>query len=156
MCTGRLRDRVTTASPVGIAELIGYDLRFHKKSTDGSGKADAYSTGCQDHVIVGVLFEIESAEKPKLDRAKALCRGYEEAIVSVKGSEGNTWNPFTYLAQKSHIVPDLKPYSWYKRFVVEGAKQPGLPRWYSNQIQEAPDVHDTDTKRHIRYMKVEC
>ncbi len=76
---------------------IHYDIRFHKKNTDGSGKADAYYTWCHDNLIVGVLFEIESAEKPRLDRAEGLGRGYIGATVNVKDENGNTWNPLEAL-----------------------------------------------------------
>lgn len=34
----RLRKRVSTANLIGIVEMQGYQLAFHKRSTDESGK----------------------------------------------------------------------------------------------------------------------
>ena len=36
--TGRLRERVPSASPMPIARRLNHSLRFHKGSEDGSGK----------------------------------------------------------------------------------------------------------------------
>ena len=35
MLTSRLRRRCPSAMPLGVATLIGYELRWHKKSKDG-------------------------------------------------------------------------------------------------------------------------
>lgn len=40
MLTARLRERVSSARPVGTACLPGFSLRWHKVSVDGSGKCD--------------------------------------------------------------------------------------------------------------------
>lgn len=40
MLTARLRERVSSARPVGTACLPGFSLRWHKVSVDRSGKCD--------------------------------------------------------------------------------------------------------------------
>ena len=40
MLTERLKARVSSATPIGKANLSDHGLRFHKKSKDGSGKCD--------------------------------------------------------------------------------------------------------------------
>src|SRR5207247_6479737 len=60
MCTARLRGRDSSATPVRIGKLLNHSLRFHKRSTDGSAKCDAYYfTGKPQDVIWGVIFEID-------------------------------------------------------------------------------------------------
>jgi gamma-glutamylcyclotransferase len=66
-----------------------------------------------------------SAQKPDLDRAEGLGHGYEEKRVILKDSTGQTYEASMYFASQTHKNADLRPYSWYLGFVVEGAKQHG-------------------------------
>jgi hypothetical protein len=43
METARLRERMPSAKPLGVAKLSGHELRFHKRSKDGSGKCNAFA-----------------------------------------------------------------------------------------------------------------
>ena len=46
MLTDRLRERVPSATAIGIGQLAGHSLRWDKRSErDGSGKCDAEATG---------------------------------------------------------------------------------------------------------------
>ena len=45
-----------------------------------------------------------------------------------------------YFASRSHKDANLRPYSWYLRFVVEGAKQHGLPPITSGCWNESNQV----------------
>jgi hypothetical protein len=45
-------------------------LCFHKRSKDGSGKADTFRTGDLRDQVIGMVFEIPAEGKPKLDRVK--------------------------------------------------------------------------------------
>lgn len=40
MLVARLTERVPSARPIGIGQLKGHVLRWHKRSKDGSGKCD--------------------------------------------------------------------------------------------------------------------
>ena len=62
----------------------------------------------------------------------------------------------TYLADNRYIDTKLKPYLWYKRFVVEGAKQHGLPTWYVEQIDSTLGQPDSDEDRCRRNWAVRC
>ncbi len=156
MCTGRLVQRVPSARPIFVARLPGYGLRFHKRSVDGSGKADAFETGQDSDAVWGVVFEINPDEKPDLDRAEGLGNGYEAKSISVFDKEGTEHSMFAYLASTSHIDPSLRPYSWYKRFVVEGARQHSLPEDYIAGLASHPLVEDPDRARDARNRKVGC
>jgi hypothetical protein len=65
MSAARLRKRMPSCKPLGIATLPGYELRFHKRSMDKSGKCNAFASGNNNRVI-GVLFSFDPAERAKL------------------------------------------------------------------------------------------
>jgi len=81
-------------------------------------------------VIWGVVFKIDPAEKPCLDKHEGLDQGYAEKQITVIDLNGAHHPVFMYAAEETHINPALRPYSWYKRFVVEGARQHRLPPEY--------------------------
>ena len=147
MCTRRLRERVPSAKALRIARLEGHSFRFHKRSTDRSGKADAFETANPEDIVWGVVFEIDSSEKPSLDRAEGLGRGYRERTVRVVDENNIGHYASLYIASQDVIDADLVPYSWYKRFVVEGARQHGLPAGYIARIDAMPATEDPDRER---------
>src|SRR6266568_5396358 len=148
MCAGWLRSRVPSATLVGIAKLTNHSLRFHKRSgRDGSGKCDAYFTGEPEHVIWGVVYEIDPKQKQELDRAEGLGDGYAETRVSVLDRDEGAQKVFMYIAERSHINPALQTFSWYKRFLVEGARQHELPTGYIEMLDRVVAAEDPDGGR---------
>jgi gamma-glutamylcyclotransferase (GGCT)/AIG2-like uncharacterized protein YtfP len=159
MCTKRLQapDRVPSAEPAHIAKLSEHKLLFHKRSkVDCSAKADAYFTGATMDFIWGVLFRIDAAEKPKLDRTEGLGQGYVEKHVTVVSADGKPHRAVMYFAEPSHIQSDLLPYTWYWRFVVEGAREHGLPADYIAQIEAVQATEDPDRARDAYNRKIVC
>ncbi len=156
MCTGRLRTRVPSAKAQFKAKVSGRSLRFHKRSSDGSGKADAYRTGDMADAVWGVVFEIDPSEKPDLDRAEGLGRGYHQEDIVLTDGEGRQHTMFTYIADGSHIEEGLRPYSWYKRFVIEGARKFRLPEDYIQQIAQEPERQDPDENRDAQNRTILC
>jgi len=156
MCTGRLRRRVPSAQPVCIARLLHHSFRFHKRSTDGSGKGNALRTGNAHDVTWGVIFEIDSREKPALDGAEGLNRGYTEKTATVLDVEEREHAVFLYMAEPAAVNDILQPYSWYKRFVVDGARQHGLPADYIAGIEAMPATEDPDAARDDENRAVSC
>jgi hypothetical protein len=63
---------------------------------------------------------------------------------------------FTYVAEEAHIERDLPPYSWYTRFVIEGAKQHNLPPDYIAKVEAVPDTADPDKKRDAENRAITC
>jgi gamma-glutamylcyclotransferase len=148
MYTGRLRARVQSAHAVRPARLTNHSFRFHKRSDeDGSGNGDAYFTGDPLNIVWGVMFELDEKEKPALDRHEGLGFGYNEQEVTVADIEGSQQRLLMYVAAVSHINPDLRPYSRYKSFVVEGAHEHGLPADYIASIDAMPADEDLDIAR---------
>ncbi len=143
----RMKARVSSAVKVGIARLAQYSLCFHKRGwKDGSGKCNAYFTGNPGDKVIGVVYKILASEKEKLDTHEGVGNGYEIRTVDVC-SESGTNAAFTYVASSSHIDDSLPPYSWYKEYVVHGARYNGLPESYIETITETSAVEDPDSLR---------
>ena len=151
LCTKRLRHRkVESATFVAIGMLRSYRLHFHKRSTDGSGKCNAYFTDNVNDEIAGVVFEILPAEKMFLDSAEGLGKGYQESIVCIAASNAE-YKCSTYTAEPSYIDGSLGPYSWYRDFVAAGAREHGLPETYiQSNILNVEAFPDPDMKRDAR------
>ena len=147
MSTVRLRERMPSCKPLGIATLPGHALRFHKRSVDRSGKCTAFATDNEDNVI-GVLFSFDPAERALLDRAEGVGNGYEHATVTVINDKGRRRKVLTYLATPDYIDESLKPYGWYKDFVLAGATEHDLPPEYvAEYIQSVETIDDPDKAR---------
>lgn len=156
MCEGRLCARVPSAHFVTVAGLPEHVLRFHKSSKDGSGKADAHRTGNQRDIVWGVVFTINDNEKPNLDEAEGLGKGYWERPVKVFGANGEVYTACMYYADKNCIEPDLKPYSWYKTFVVEGARRHRLPPDYIAMLENVQAKEDKNKERVKKNLGINC
>lgn len=141
----RLQQRVPSARYVSIAYLTQHELRFHKSSRDGSAKCDAHETGEDDHVIIGVVYDICNTEKSVLDIKEGLGKGYEEKIVEVVTHAGEIIETYTYYA--THIDPRLKPYNWYKEHVLQGAMEYGFPDDYVTHIASIESIVDPVPER---------
>jgi hypothetical protein len=127
MCTGRLRRPVPSAQFVCVAQLPGHAFRFQKRSTDGSAKGDALETNDPRDVVWGVVFDIADREKPLLDNAEGLGKGYLEKTVTVTDTTRNEHRASIHFSDPRYIDATRQPYSWYKRFVIDGARQHALP-----------------------------
>ena len=135
MSSRRLRQRTPSAKALGIGRLPGHALRWHKLGRDGSGKCDiAESDGQAGDVVWGVLYRIALAEKPILDRIEGLGIGYEEEKVRVE-TEAGAVAALTYKAKPGKIDAQLRPLADYKRHVLLGAKEHGLPVAYRRAIE---------------------
>jgi gamma-glutamylcyclotransferase len=145
MLTARLRTRCSSAASNGVAELTGYELRWHKQSKDGSGKSDIVVTNNPRQSVFGVLYEIASPEKHDLDEAEGLGRGYAEIDVQVI-CEGREIAAKAY--QATNVNSKLRPYTWYHAFVMAGAREHKLPTDYIGQIEQISCDEDPERERH--------
>jgi hypothetical protein len=148
MDTARLRYRVPSRRFRCIARLEKYQLKFHKRSGDGSGKCNAFYSGSPTDTVFGVVFEIPLEEKAALDRAEGLGQGYNEQSLIVLSSDEEELSVQTYIADPSAIDENLSPYSWYKDFVVRGAVEHRLPSEYTeSRIRSVPAIVDPNKER---------
>ncbi len=148
MCHARIAARVPSARPVGVARLPEFEFRFQKRGVDGSAKADAYFTGNAADHMWGVVVEVDRAEKPELDRCEGLGRHYDQAVVPVEMTSGERIDAAIYIARPEAIASGLRPFSWYKRFVVHGAEHFQLPGTYRRFLNAFEAIEDPDRQRH--------
>jgi hypothetical protein len=150
MSSRRLKARAPSATLIGPGMLPGHRLAFHKVSKDGSAKCDVVPSGSDR--VRGVLFEIDAAEKPILDRAEGLGDGYEQKTVDVLLPSAVSASAFTYFA--TNVDPGLQPYSWYKRHVLEGAREVRLPPDYIEILEQVDAIEDPNKEREARELAI--
>ena len=84
-------------------------------------------------MVWGVLFKINCSEENCHDKAEGLGNGYEKKEVDVVTDRG-IFKAWMYYA--TDIAPSLRPYQWCKDYVVNGAKQHGLPECYIRKLNQ--------------------
>ena len=153
MCSGRFRAyKVSPLGPGRPAMLRGYHLEFNKKSTDDlSGKANV--TAREGSEVWGVLYALSSADKTKLDKGEG---GYKPVKLPVRLEDNSTVEAWVYVAKKPDDDPGLRPFTWYKRFLVEGAREHILPPEYVTALENIDAVQDADLERDRRKRALPC
>jgi len=135
---------VPSATFISPGKLVGYRLRFNKIGLDGSGKGNIQQTGCVEDAVWGGVFQLDSSEMAPLDSAESLGVGYEHQHVSVLTPQGYI-TVLTYIAM---LTDDhLRPFHWYKAYIVQGALECGLPEVYIQQLQRVVSIADLDVQR---------
>jgi len=135
MCTRRMKDRVSSAKPLGFAKFLNKRLVCNKKSDDGSGKANLEKAA--GDTAWGVLYEMDSAELGKLDDYE---KGYKRVSLDVETEQGALESAWVYISSK--LTDDPRPYEWYKELMINGALEHHLSSFYIErlkQIRSKPD-----------------
>lgn len=153
MHPARLSQRVPSSTPIGPAELPGYQLHFHKIGRDGSGKCNVVRSGHRHHRVAGVVYKLPAVEKSLLDAAEGLGQGYELAIRTVALLDSDQ-EVFFYVAQRGFVDDTLKPYHWYKDLVVRGAQAHGLPPSYIAELRGVVAMRDPDARRVEQHRRI--
>ena len=119
----------------------------NKVSKDGSAKANMEKSDIATDIVWGILFEIDNNEKPMLDKAEGLGKGYNEDCLTFTDENNLKHIAQVYIADSKSINNCLVVYNWYKEFIVTGAIQNQLPADYITQLQSIPCIPDPDEKR---------
>ena len=144
MLTAKMRRAAPSAKSVAVGQIQGHVLRFNKVSqADGSGKGNIIATGNADDTVWGVIFKIGDQDRAELDRSEG---GYAPTEIRVTAA-GERVCLLTYVAKPDRIDDSLRPYTWYKEFVVSGAREHGLPSDYIAQLAAVEAVADPDLSR---------
>lgn len=146
----RLQARVPSATAVEVIALSGWRLCFHKRGQDGSAKCNIRPGARPADRVHAVLYRIAAGHKSRLDEAEGLGNGYELAHLDV----GKLGQAFFYLASAAHIDDTLRPYHWYKHYVLAGAQHHALPAEYCAQISAVGSMADPDVQRDARHRQV--
>ena len=149
----RLKQRAPSAQPKSRAILPAYSLRFHKRGADDSGKCDAFYTGNATDNLYGFLYTLDTDERHLLDKAEGLGNGYRHKNTAIL-HDGELLNIFFYTAEQGHIDSTLKPFSWYKRLVVEGAIFNNLPDAHIQRLKNEPACKDLDKEREQLHLSI--
>ena len=147
MLTDKLKrpDRCPSAVKIDVCRTDKYTLKFHKVSSDESGKGDMAKAESETDELYGVAFSIDKSEESNLDRAEGYGYGYDKKEIDVEGITKGPLRVWTYYA--TNINPELKPYHWYKKQTVEGARENGLPEDYIKKIEAFESIQDMDEER---------
>jgi gamma-glutamylcyclotransferase (GGCT)/AIG2-like uncharacterized protein YtfP len=119
MSSRRLQERVGSARALGPARLAGMAWRCNKRGADGTAKANLVAEAGAE--TWGVLFEFEPAAWALLDRAEG---GYRRIPVRVETRAGEWIEAETYVSDR---LVDVPPAPDYARWILEGAREHGLP-----------------------------
>ena len=157
MSLKRLKKRVCSAKATERGVLRCHRLAFHKVSRkDGSSKCDIPRAKEAD-VVWGRVYHINAEQKELLDCYEGLGRGYENKCVTVKLDSGCTVCAMTYYVEDpTRTNPKLKPYTWYKRHVLVGAKEACLPPDYVENIEKIEAITDPCKKREEEELGIYC
>jgi len=131
----RIRERVSSARRVCTAWASGRRLIFGKRGRDGSGKATLVSD--PEARVWGVLYAMVTAHWELLDRFEP---GYARVAIAVTTERGESVDATTYVAPQT--LDDPVAFAWYKRLVVEAARDQGLPAHYVASLERLPERPD--------------
>jgi gamma-glutamylcyclotransferase len=143
----RMRERCPSAEPIAIGSVRRRKIAFHKRSVDGSAKADAAFSDDEQDRVWGAVYRINSDDKAVLDRHESLGIGYDLQRVNVESSGNLPIEAWLYVARREVIDGSLFPYSWYVDFVLRGASQHRLPWCYINVQLRVSSIVDPDIGR---------
>lgn len=67
--------------------------------------------------------------------------------LSLRLTDNTNTDAWVYIAKKPQDDPALRPYTWYKRFLVEGAREHALPPEYVVELERIEAIQDPDQQR---------
>jgi len=131
----RMCARVASARRLCAAWVDGRRLTFGKRGRDGSGKATLVADpGAR---VWGALYAIDPAHWARLDGFEP---GYARVALDVTTERRERVTAATYVAPES--ASDPVAFAWYKRLVVDGAREHGLPEKYIDTLLRLPEQRD--------------
>lgn len=139
----RLYARTPSIKKLGTGKLSDHRMHFNKPGGDGSGKCGIEKIKGNEFVF-GVLYEMDSSDKPILDKIEGVGRGYVDQTVVVQLGKKNI-DAFTYYPTQLNC--EAKPFDWYKAFVLIGARENNFPSEYISSIESIESEVDLDGTR---------
>ncbi len=147
----RLRARIPDAGLVGTCRIPGRRLAFHLSGSDGSAKCDISPE--EGACAYGALYRLEREGWSRLDSIEELYVSYVRLGLRVLDSP-KVRMAEAYVAMENRVDEGLRPYGWYKRLVLTGARYHGFPEYYVRAIGEVPDMPDPDRSRALENLGV--
>jgi gamma-glutamylcyclotransferase len=107
----------------------------------------------RDRTFWGVLYRISDADLEKLTKEEG---GYHPVRLQVQVVQDTPSEMWIYLAKKPNTSLRLRPYTWYKRFLIEGAREHCLPAEYIAFLEGIEAIEDADRERDKRKRALAC
>ena len=137
LSSARMRKRVPSARAVCAATLDDHQLTLGKPGRDGSGKATLVRV--PGALCWGVVYAIDTDEWDLLDACEP---GYGRTSRIVTTVARERLAVETYLAPAT--APDPVATPLYKSFIVDGAREHGLPADYVGSLERLPVRREPD------------
>ncbi|RCR68337.1 gamma-glutamylcyclotransferase family protein [Larkinella punicea] len=118
MLTTRLQKFVSSAEPFKKAYLEDFRVVFNKKSRDQSAQVNIQAA--KGERVEGMLFSINDAELPSLDKAE---KGYRRKKVLVIDEAGKQQKALTYISKSIYADTNQQPFNWYKSLMIAGSQE---------------------------------
>ena len=134
LSVARMQGRIPEATVLGAAVLSDHRLEFNKLGRDGSAKANILP--CPGERVWGAIYRFPRA---RLDELDAIEGGYERVRVTVRLRGGDARECQTYVSDR---LTEALPFAWYKKLVVDGAREHCLPDDYVRDIERVPATPD--------------
>jgi hypothetical protein len=103
--------------------------------------------------VLGVVFEITEYQKPELDKAEGLKKGYDIKSVNVY-NEREKMEAFTYYATNIDSREEILPFDWYIQLIISGGEQSGFPKPYLEVLKRVKCAEDKDIERKAAELQV--
>jgi len=153
MCSSRLAAYEVTPLRARGALLKRYKLSFRKRSEDGSGKADVVRSRSHVARVWGVLYDVDEQGLARLDTGEKGYRRRRARVLLRNGRHARVW---IYVSARNQRDKSLRPYTWYKHFLVEGAKEHQLPKSYVASLESIIAIQDPIRERDRRKGNLTC
>lgn len=140
----RLKDRIPSTESVGIVELSGFQLHFHKVGEDQSGKCNIIETNNHNDMVLCALYHMDISHKPILDRIEG--KGYTTREFQIVCDKKN-YHCYAYVAEAHYVDEKIRPFNWYHSLVHLGAQYQQFPDDYLAQIEAVENIADHDPNR---------
>jgi hypothetical protein len=147
----RLQARIPSARLMGTCRIPGRRLEFRLCGSDGSAKCDipAEPGGC----AYGALYRLDDFGWARLDDIEGLGVSYSRLAVPVEDCP-IACRAEAYIGLDGKVDGGLRPYGWYRRLVMAGARFHGFPREYLSRIEDLEPDEDPDRSRAARNLSV--
>jgi gamma-glutamylcyclotransferase (GGCT)/AIG2-like uncharacterized protein YtfP len=129
--SSRMSERVPSARMHCVARADGMRLSLGKHGRDGSGKATLVAAATAR--VWGVVYAIDPGDWKRLDRFEL---GYARVSLLLTSEHEQPIAAISYIAPET--APDPTAFEWYKRLIIEGAREHGLPPNYMSELERLP------------------
>jgi len=144
----RAKDRCPSARVMGPASAVGVEVKFAKRSKDGSGKATLIRV--EGATTYGVLFAIDESERESLMKAEGAGYYWVDDFAMRGTLDGRVTQAMTFFASADYFAPDLQPFDWYLALSLAGGKQNALPEDYVRKLGAVASMPDPVKERATR------